>query len=274
MAKRRTVILGLGALTFGSGALSVNAAFSNSVSPASDMRVVAARDLTVAPGIGFRSGTSPTDPYDTTLDGSSGNFYSETNENFFSTGTPSTGGDDDLGGGLSPSDLPAISVNDATDGSLSIKVATLNNASTHTFSDALQVTNAGDVSEEVGVKFEVFGVDTTGAQTGAGGAVEEKNVVSSYLFKDSAGNQISTDASHFDTNNISTVGGQQILNSVTIPSGSTEQIDLEVTLDSTIVSQIASASNAGGNPWAGDQDTVQLVDTVRFGSDPSATTNP
>lgn len=274
MAKRRRVLVGLGALVFGSGVMSVNAAFENSVDPGGDFRVVATEDLVVEPGIGFRDGSSPSDSYDSTLDGTSSNFYSESNNDFFGTSSPSTGGDDALGNDLSLSDLPAISVSDATNGAISIKVATLNEASTTTFSEVLQVRNDGDTSKDVGVKFAAFGADTDGPTDNNGGSVSETDVVDTYSFLDSSGNRISTDESHYSSlTGSASVEDQRVDNIVTVGPGAVEQIDLKVELTSSVVSAIADASNTGGDPFVGDQDTVQLVDTVRFGHNPDSTTS-
>jgi hypothetical protein len=262
---RRKAIVGIGMLATGSGAAFTSAAFNNRVDATGDMRVVAAEDLTIEPGISFRDGSNAGDPYDSSLDGSSSNFYSGSNNDFFSVSSPTTGGDDDLGGDLGPGDLPAISVSDNVDGNLVIKVATLNSASVHTFPEVLQIRNDGDTNKQVSVKYETFGADTQG-DMGQGGTVNTGEVVDAYSFLDSNTNIISTDYNHFNTNTISGVTDQKVANTVTVGAGAVEQVDLEVDLNSTIVSEIASASNAGGNPFSGDRDTVQLVDTVRFGT--------
>jgi hypothetical protein len=272
---RRKTILGMGLLAAGSGAAFTSASFTNSVDADADMRVVAAESLTVQPGISFRDGSSPGDPYDTALDGttiSGANFYSESNNDFFAATSPQGGQDEELGTDLAPGDLPAISVTNAEDGNLLIKTATLNNASTITFEEALQVRNDGDTSKQVGVKFAKFGVDTTGDQDSQGGGVDEAEVVDAYSFLDSGSNRISTDDQNFRNNTISAPSDQVVDNVVTINPGNVQQIDIEVDLSSTIVSQIATASSATGDPFQGDHDTVQLVDTIKFGNDPDSTT--
>jgi len=257
--------------------MSVNAAFSNSVDPGGDFRAVAAEQLILEPGIGFRDGSNATDSYDSSLDGSSGNFYSESNNNFFDTdySSLSTGGSDGLGD-LSLSDLPAISVSDATNGGIQIKIATLNEASTETFNKALQVRNDGDTPKEVGAKFVTFGKDTKGPTDNEGGRVSETDVVDTYSFLDpstSPAQRISTDESHYSGLSSGTDASEQrVDNTMTVDPGQTKQVDIEVDLTSAVVSDIASASQAGGNPFSGSQDTVQLVETVRFGHDPDGTT--
>jgi hypothetical protein len=273
MAKRRSVILGMGALIFGSGAMSVNAAFNNSVDPGGDFRAIAAEDLVIEPGISFRDGSSANDPYDSSLDGSTGNFYSESHNAFFDTSSPSTGGDDALGTDLSLGDLPAISVSDNTNGAVSVKIATINSDTATTFSQALQVRNDGDTDKEVGAKFVTFGADTDGPTNNNGGDVAEVDVVDSYSFLDSNGNRISTDETQYSgIGSPADASEQRVDNTVTVASGTVEQIDIEVDFTSAVVSDIASASNAGGNPFTGSQDTVQLVETIRFGNNPDSTT--
>lgn len=51
--KRRSALIGLGSLAFGSGAVFSSATFTNSVGPSSDMRVVVAEDLEVRAGQAF-----------------------------------------------------------------------------------------------------------------------------------------------------------------------------------------------------------------------------
>jgi len=265
MAKRRRVLMGMGALVFGSGAMSVNAAFNDSVNAnSSDMRVVSAEQLVVEPGISFRSGSSPDDSYSTTLTGPE--FYSWTNADFFDNNNPSTNTSEPLGSQLSLSGLPAVSVSNGQNGSLDMRVATLNQASSHTFSNVLQVRNNGDSAQDVGIKFATFGVDTDGDQNQQGGTVSEGQVPQTYEFRDPNNNdeKISTDNSGPYNNGVT---DQSVANFMTVDPGQVRQVNLEVDIPSSVVSDIASASQAStGAPWGGDHDTVQLVDTIQFGS--------
>lgn len=271
MAKRRRVLLGMGTLVFGSGAASVDAAFSSSVDQSADMRFATVGDLIVEPGIGFRDGPNADDPYVSSLDGGGpdGRFYGEDNDEFFADTDPSQGGEDDLGIDIGREDLPAISVSDGTNGDLGMKVAVPNEIDEWTFSEVLQVRNNGNELKEVGVKFETFGVDTTGDQDGRGGEVDELEVVEAFSFHDnstSSVSRISTDPDHFRDNSIGDVEDQRVDNPVTVDSGGVAQVDLEVSIDSTVRDQVEEASAVSDDLFSGGQDTVQLVETIRFGT--------
>lgn len=269
MAKRRSVILGLGALAFGSGAMSVNAALQDFVDPAGDMRVVANQNLTVEAGASFRNSDGN---YVSGRDGPK--FYGEDNGNFFSDGSPSTNQDDDLAN-LSLGDLPAIFVNSAEDGNLKIKLALPNKRQKYTFPEALQVRNDGTTDEEVAVKFREFGADTDGPQNGNGGVVSEDDVVGAFRFIDNAnGREISPNRSGFDASQSSLSVKDQIpAHSMTVKAGKVRQVDLTVNFDITEISIVEDIqSTSPGNPFANNNDTFQLVKTVRFGVNPDATT--
>jgi len=273
MAKRRRVLLGMGTLAFGSGAASVDAAFSSSVDQSADMRFATVGDLIVEPGIAFRDGPNADDPYVSSLDGGgpSGRFYGEDNDEFFADTDPSQGGEDDLGIDIGTDDLPAISVSDGTNKDLGMKVAVPNEINEWTFSEVLQVRNNGNESKEVGVKFETFGVDTTGDQDGRGGDVDELEVVEAISFHDSSISnnsisRISTDPDHFGDNSIGDVEDQRVDNPMTIDSGGVAQVDLEVSIDSTVRDQVEEASAVSDDLFSGGQDTVQLAETIRFGT--------
>lgn len=276
MAKRRRVLLGMGTLVFGSGAASVDAAFSSSVDQSADMRFATVGDLIVEPGIGFRDGPNADDPYVSSLDGGgpSGRFYGEENDEFFADTDPSQGGEDGPGIDIGREDLPAISVSDGTNGDLGMKLAVPNEINEWTFGEVLQVRNNTTEPKDVGVKFETFGVDTTGDQDGRGGDVDEVEVVEAFSFRDSrlsnggSASRISTDPDHFRNNSIGDVENQRVDNPLTVDSGGVAQVDLEVSIDSTVRDQVEEASAVSDDLFSGGQDTVQLVETIRFGTDP------
>lgn len=265
MPNRRTVILGMATVAFGSGAMAMNASFEQSVEPGSDFRVVAQRDLTVAPGVSFRDAGG--DYAGTINDTGTEKYYDDGNSSFFSDDNPSDNSTSKLGGDLSVNDLPAISVNDAEDGSLVIKFAVANTAAQTTFENALQVTNDGDQTEDLGVVFKEFGADATGGPAGSTGLVDVDDIVQAISFEID-GTKISTDNAGFSESDAS---DQEVANAETIGLDETKQIDIVVDLQvSDIVQQIASASEADGNPFdATGHDTVQLVETVEIGVGPT-----
>lgn len=277
---RRKTVLGLGAMATGSGAVFSSAAFSSDVDASSDMRVVVEEDLIVEAGAAFRDAS---DNYDSTLDPTGdGKFAGTDNSDFFANTDPGTDTEEDLGNDLDPDDAPAVFVNDLQNQNLEIKLATPLDDTTYTFNDFLRVKNETASQISFGIKFQEFGADTTGNQDSNGGNVNEASVVNDpttapdkgiYELKDSNGDQISTDGGHFDTNSISSVDNQQVYKSVDINAGTKEQISLEVDFTaSSIRNSIKGASSASGNPFNTIEDTVQLVDALRFGQAPSATT--
>jgi hypothetical protein len=244
------------------------------------MRVVVDRPgLLVEPGISFRTGGNPTDPYDSSLDPTSGNFAGDNSNDFFDSGSPSTGGADGLGSDIGLNDLPVAFVSNDTNGDISIQVAApLGTVST--FEDMLQVTNNTGSSVNVGIKFSAFGVDTTTSNLGGsgdftdnGGAVEVDNVISAYRFVDA--DNTSNEISSVSTDSPPTLDGQTTGSVLSVGDGNTEQITLEVdmtdsvqasTATDNIVNQVSSAATTNGsNPFQTQVDTVQLINEITVG---------
>ena len=293
---RRKTLVGLGALATGSGALFSSAAFSNTVNPSSDMRVVVEEDanLLVEPGISFRDGSDPNDSYDSTLDPTNGKFAGDNNNDFFSTGTPSSGTSDALGSSIDLDDLPVAFVSNDTNGDISIQVA-VQLGETASFEDLLQVTNNGSNAVDIGIKFSAFGVDTTSSNVGGGGDfsdqggnVQIENAVGAYAFSapsiSTGSDQISTDANDFAGQTDPTVDSQKIPSPALTVSGggTTEQIDLDVDMTSsatagpgdfpTQVDAAADPANPGSNVFQEKEDTVQLVQEIAIGTGASTDT--
>lgn len=281
---RRKTVLGLGALATGSGAVFTSAGFSNSVTPSSDMRVVVDEDLLLEPGVSFRTGSDPDDNYDPSLNAtSSSKFAGSDNNDFFNDNSPSTGSDESTGADIGPDDLPAAFVSDDTNGDITIKVA-VRVGETAKFSDLLQVSNETNADQTVGVTFAAFGVDTTASSSGNltdnGGSVDVENVVGAYTFYSggTTSDQISTDPDNFDSSTIPGLDEQKIPASpggLTISPGSAGQIGLEVDMTNNISlgsndlkSQVVNATNRPSNPFSGEEDTAQLVESLYVGTDP------
>jgi hypothetical protein len=275
----------MGMLATGSGAAFSSAAFNDQVNPSGDMRAIVEEDsgLLLEPGISLRDGSSATDSYDTTIDPTSGKFAGAANSDFFSSGSPGTGNADETGADVGVSDLPAAFVSNDTNGDISIKVA-VKNGNTATFDKLLQVTNNSGGPVNVGVDFYAFGVDTNLDEVGAGGnftdnggAVNAANVPGAYNFN-IGGTQISTDAADFASLSNPDRDDQEVSGTVTVSNGSTEQIDLVVDYTTAVsqgsdnvkqqINNAANVTTGGSGPFSSAEDTVQLVESIRFGTDP------
>lgn len=256
MVKRRGMLLGLGALATGSGAVFSSATFNNSVSPSSDMRVVVEEDLIVEPGILFRNGSDADDTFDP------GGATPPGNETLFSDGGVFDGTSVDSSLTV-PDDLPAASANDAVNDNLSLEVATSIGTTDQigtTSAGFIQIRNDTTENRDVAIRFDEFGADTTGDQDSNSGQVSESDVISIYEFYDTSDNKISTDSVG------SVPSDQTVANFVTVPSGTVEQVYLS--FDTTVAeSDIRNAVNSTSSPFGGGQDTVDLVDTLGVGTD-------
>jgi len=265
MAKRRRVLMGMGALVFGSGAMSVQAGFNNSVSPTGDMRVVVPEEITVEPGAIFRDGVG--DP-DGTLN-PSGNSPGPNGTTLKDQAANSLFGGNDNDGleNLSISEVPAVAVNDAsnnTNGDLYLEAATglavdgqIGTGGTDA-EGVIQVRNDTTASKDIAIRYQQFGNDASVNS----GDVAETNIVDIFQFRDESGTQISPT----DNSSTQTVGG-----TATISPGAVEQIYIDFnTSDSangsnTVESELETAASTGGNPFQGQTDTVNLIDTLEVG---------
>ncbi|MDR9380279.1 MAG: hypothetical protein RI560_01220 [Natronomonas sp.] len=256
--KRRTALIGLGSLAFGSGATLSASAFQNSVSPSSDMRVVVEEQLIVEPGAMFRDGDGdPDGQFNPNNSGGGGGTSTWDNDSYSIFGGNGDPGLEDIGFG----DVRAVSANDATNGDLKFEVALPFDDSAWIGNDSdgfMQIRNDTSDPQTVAIRFEEFGTDTTGNQDSRGGDVSESDVVNIYEFKDSSRNQISS----VDTG--SDVDDQTVADTVTISPGAVEQVFID--FDTTISKSDIEAAAGAGNPF-GDG-TADLVDTLRVGTDP------
>jgi len=241
------MVIGLGALATGSGAVFSSAAFSASATSTADFRVVVEDNLVLEAGDSFRNtdGDYRDNP-------SGGKFYGGTDDLF----------SDDSGlNGLEPDELPAAYANDKTNSDLAVETA-VQNFETFEFDDFLQVTNEGTETREVGIRFEEYGEDVNG------GPISSSDLIDAYAFHNQGGDggKISTNGSP---------GGSpstQNLNATTpVTPGETEQIGLKIDLTvGTISDDIADAAKPGTNDvfnGGGEYDTVHLVESIRVGSD-------
>lgn len=185
---RRKTVLGLGLLATGSGAAFTNAAFNDSVSPSSDLRVVVedSAQLVVEPGIIFRDGDSAKDPFDPSSTSYRTNVYD--NDGFSGNGTELFGGNGNSGlEDISFGDVVAASANDAQNDKLELEVAVPLNDDRQLGNPSvgwLQIRNESSDPQDIGIRFERFGADTNGSQDGRGGDVSEEDVVDIFKLKE------------------------------------------------------------------------------------------
>ena len=246
---RRKAVLGLGALATGSGAVFSSAAFASSVSPSADMRVVVGQDfsnnLRVEAGDIFRN--------------SDGNFYPPSGSNAVNTvhdiGSTSFFSSNELDD-LEVADLPAAGANDGYNDGLSLAVATAVGETAEignygTDDDGfIQVENNTPDDHDIQIEFDSFGEDVGTASD----EVTPDQVRQIYKFYDSSGNPISTNKDG------------DIPYSITVASGTTEQIYLEVDTDSNdLYGAVMDATSTNDSQFTTNQDTVDLVDTISVG---------
>lgn len=240
--KRRSMVLGIGALATGSGTVFSSAALSNTaVNNSGNLEVLSVGNLNAFGG---------SDP-DGNLD------YADDNVDSISN----------------PSDLPAAYVNGSTQGAdLEVSVVTRNSSgNTDTFENLLRVANNGTTDVNVGIGFDSFGGDV-----GSDDTISKAEVKNAYEFKSnpgestsgvpgSSGKIIAPDEDNAD---------DEPLNYQLVPAGETLAIDLNVTLSGTLVSQINSARSGSVTPsFDGNNvgDGVTLVDKILIGTESSST---
>jgi hypothetical protein len=243
-------------LATGSGAIFSSAAFSNSVNPSSDMRVVVADSLTLEPGIFFRGGSSATDafnPNSSTPPGN-GSAFNQTDSSLF-------GGEGNNGlENIDVQDLPAAAINDDTNGNLFLETAvplddtdTLGDASNGLF----QITNDSTEAKPVAIRFTSFGPDADGDSDD----LTDQQVVETFKFYDSGDNQISTATASTPYDEA------PVANEVSIPAGTTEQIYLEYDTE-TYAAELRTAAGVGSSPFGNPSGTtIDLVDQIEVGVD-------
>ena len=257
----------------GSGAAFTSAAFEENLDAGSDFRVVADTDLQVQPGVAFRDGTDPDDNF-SPEDGEAWAYDAQSNSLF------DNGGLDDIDLGQFDGER-AATINDEVNDDLSptLAVNMQPGGNTVTFENILQVANNGGVeSRELGIKFSGFGEDVDLNDNAdytetPSGDVDPGAVVEGFQF-DVNETTISTNRASSSFGDGEGVEAQTVNDTVTIGPGDTEQINLTVNLDnpSGFPGQIQSAAAPTGNPFNGEAiDTVDLIDEIRFGVDPSST---
>ena len=250
MPKRRSMILGLGALAMGSGAAFTSAALQNAMAADADFRVVVEDDLVVEPGSAFRDGSNSLDDYDP------GSGYTVDTNSLL---------DNDSLGAVAPEDLPAAAVSDDVNEDLDIEVATGLDDGTgrlDELSNMLQVRNEGNTTREVAFGFSEFGDNV------ADGTVSSSDVIEVYEFEDEGGNKISTDSQSWDAGDGEVEADNQTpAGHVEIGPGEVEQITLQVdTTVEEVVDDILEEAEGLDNPFEGGHVTVDLVNAIFVGT--------
>lgn len=248
MAKRRGVMLGLGALATGSGAAFASGAFDgNIVDPGADFRI-----LSDALRVQARSDSDSNVDY---VDLDSGDQFTDFGDSPF---------DRD---GLPHAEVAQNRVNDE----LSLQVGQ-ETRSSYTFSNILEVINDTSTTYDVGFNY-ADDVSTTenngyGDNAGSQGSPDDilfENVNDIFQFTDNGegdtagGTRLSPDPNPTDVDN--TVG--QATQTIELAPGQTMAVDLTVdTVDYTGDINSVAASGENNGPWSDESTFVDLLDTV------------
>ncbi|TKX84042.1 hypothetical protein EXE43_21035 [Halorubrum sp. SS5] len=232
MAKRRSMVIGLGALATGSGAVFSSAALQSTTTSDAAFEVYTVQELNV------KRGDSTHDRTDNSIT--------------------------DAG------DLPQADVDGSTQkGNLNVKVATRNNSDSHSLTHLLDVENNGTEAVNVGFGFETFGgmVVSSGAGTGE---VTEDQVKGMYSFQVNTGDSSNT-ISGGDGADLSPGSGDSKdnpQNYKTIDPGERLAVDLVVDAPGEVVSAINEATNPTGNPFDKEsRDVKTLVEKIVVGTE-------
>jgi hypothetical protein len=251
------MVIGLGALASGSGAVFSSATFQNSVDSDADFRIVSQPGLTLRRGDAFSSGYSWA--------------YGPNSDNEESADFIDAGSGIDFST-LKPSDLPVAWANEQEDGSLVVQLARQNNSSDVDFNQLIEVENTGQTDENVGISYAggyaqiddnestagwfVNGYSTTNPNE----EITKADVQEIFTF------QTSSDETQISPNSTSESDDANAY--VTLTPGTTVQVDLKTTLNGEQTSVFASHSG-GGDPFASNPQTgnLQLLEQITVGTE-------
>jgi hypothetical protein len=268
---RRSTVFGLGMLATGSGAIFTSAAFNNTTSASSDMRVVADKRLEVRAGQAFNDdGTINTNNGDITPS----NYveYASNTDFFDPSSDPEPQGLVDI----DSNDLPVATVNrrdQNVNGDVKIQVAVDVDTNSVRFTDILEIENNSTNSVKVGISYDRQG----GTGPGAGQYGDDVNVggtnlneftvqfVYQFICKDPGGTFSSKRISPNEQDS-----GDEPTDTAKIKPGKKILVDLKVDLNPqfgpNVQSQIESAATlTGSNPFQPKRDTVDLLDAITVG---------
>jgi len=255
--KRRAMLAGTGMLVTGSGIISTSAAFGDSVTPASDFRVISAEKLEVRAGSAFEN--PKTDHKFVAYDDSTDSLFNNSGLN-----------------SISADDVPVATVNDGVNDQLIIETAISLDDDGIRFENILEVANLGTVDKEIGISYDRQGQSGQGAgQYGedvtVGGdhqnELTDVDVQQVYQFKatpDGAGSpiQISPDPT--------VIGDDSPSNTIEIAAGATKSITLEIDFGGGLYEpnseeHVFHAAEFDG-AFTGSIDTVDMLDGITFGA--------
>jgi hypothetical protein len=230
------------------------------------MRVVVDEELTLEPGVLFRDGSGVDDDVEPDAANSSTN----NGESLFNRSSDSLFGGNNNAGleDINPGDLPAASVNDATNGAIELEVGIPLDGSGQiggSSAGVFQVINDTNSDQDIAIRFDVFGSDANPDGTGnSGNNLSGQQVFDTFKFKDSSGTQISS--SGYSSVPSSPDPTKQQVTTTTVSAGGNEQIYIDYdTATSSIKSAIETAAGSPSNPFTGQTVTVDLVDTLGVG---------
>lgn len=166
MAKRRNVVLGMGALAMGSGAMFTAAALDGSVTPDADFRVIVDQRLIARAGPAFRTdGPGSSYAINSTWDTWREENYTADADNTTDFFQDSSNPLD----AITVADLPTASVNDEDNNELRIQAALDVRESARSgnidFAGLLEVENQSDDPQDVGITFAELGDDASAFTT-------------------------------------------------------------------------------------------------------------
>lgn len=258
--KRRSALIALGSLAFGSGAAVSSAGFQRTVEPSADLRAVVANDLEVKAGDAFD------DEGNVVAEEPQAEKYVpfENNGSFFSNGGLAD---------IEVADLPVATVNRRDENVNDEVVAQLAvdlSKEEYTFENVLQIENRGTGAHDVAIRYADGENDFYGDDVGDGDdEVSRQLVQRMFTFRAEIQDgtdkvQISPDASDAD---------ETPADDVTVAPGEKRNVDLKIsfedftTFGTTIdpKEEIRNATDADENPFAGDLGTVQLLEKIMVG---------
>lgn len=238
--KRRNAIIGMGTLALGSGVTLTSASFSNTADSGAAMDAVAVSNINVERG----------DDTDTDYD-----YESE-------IGTITNRGD-----------LPAVEVSGSTqENNLQVDVSVAN-ASEETFPYILEVSNTGTQAADVGIGFEINDTFVNDYED-----IDDTDILEAYSFEtnqsDSGGEDSSyepVDGTEISPNTSSSSAGDtyEPASYVEVPAGENLALDLTVNLSGDIVGAINSEAGPAQSFDGAEVGSVNLIDTLVFGTDGS-----
>ena len=269
---RRNFILGLGTAATLSGAASVTgASISGTADASSNFNVIAENNLTI------RRNDEDFTTFGSEIANDTSDQYVNTTVSYVGNGSDSEGTmNDTIGSGIEDVGGPRLTVNDQEDGSLSMALATQNDATIEANQNSTEGTSASPYSDDNGTA-PLRIVNNGGS---------DKTVSASYSYGGSVGNGSLTesDVAQLFTFSINDTGGDitnpgQVSpgtgnagssgdvsgNQATIPSGEEATVDFTINYNSALEEAIASAAGGSYDFQTDGFENVDLLTQVSFG---------